>query len=65
MLPEGEAIGVSRRTGDIIPEDVPLVGREWACLSPPVPESESLCWRGVLVRRVRRENTPRRGSHWK
>lgn len=39
MLPDGEAMGVSRRTGEVIPEAVPLVGRDWAGLSPPVPES--------------------------
>lgn len=66
MLPEGETIGVSRRTGgDVIPDDVPLVGRGWAGLSPAARASPSYCWREVLVRRVRRENTPRRASHWK
>lgn len=65
VLPEGEAIGVSRRIGDVTPKAVPLVGRGWAGLSPPPALSKSGCWSGVLVRRVRRENTPRRASHWK
>jgi hypothetical protein len=28
VLPEGEAIGVSRRIGDVTPKAVPLVGRD-------------------------------------